>query len=159
MKCQHVVYHSKAEKRVRAKAERLKDGAMEQDDGFGFWVRSLAEVVDVAVGAQATDDRGAGCGVNGLALGTDEDFAIVANADAGLLAPDIGPPRTGRGRPQHGAFLCEGLFAGGVRSRAQFAVDFVLVGVGQEVGAESSGPFAFADLIGGQQWGLGFLPV
>ena len=60
-----VVYHSKAEKRVRAKAERLEDGAMEQDDGFGFWVRSLAEVVDVAVGAQTTDDRGTGCGVNG----------------------------------------------------------------------------------------------
>jgi hypothetical protein len=46
----------------------------------------MAEVVDVAIGSQATDDFGAGWGVNGLALGADGDFTVVADADAGLLA-------------------------------------------------------------------------
>ena len=65
---------------------------MEQDDGFGVGVWGMAEVVDVAIGAEAADDVGAGWGVNGVALGADGDFAVVADADAGLLAPDIGPP-------------------------------------------------------------------
>jgi len=35
---------------------RLEDRAVEQDDGFGGWVRGVTEVVDVTVGAQAADD-------------------------------------------------------------------------------------------------------
>jgi len=67
--------------------------AVEQDDGFGAWIRRVAKVVNVAIWAEAADDGGAGWGVNGLALGTNRDFAVVADADAGLLAPDVGPPR------------------------------------------------------------------
>ena len=118
----------------------LEDRAMEQDDGFGFGIGGMAEVVDVAVGAQAADDAGAWRGVNGLALGADGDFAVVADADAGLLAPDVGPPRTGRGGTQDGAVLGQGLVAGGVGGGAEFAMDFVLVGVGQELVEQVVGP-------------------
>ena len=39
-----------------------------------------------------------------MALGAGGDFAVVAGADAGLLAPDPGPPGTGRGRAEDGGF-------------------------------------------------------
>ena len=45
----------------------LEDWAMQQHDGFGFGIGGVAEVVDVAVGTEATDDGGAGRRVNGLA--------------------------------------------------------------------------------------------
>ena len=65
----------------------LEDGTMEQDEGFGFEIGGVAEVVDVAIGTQAAADGGTGWGVNGVALCADGDFAVVADADAGLLAP------------------------------------------------------------------------
>jgi len=53
----------------------------------------VAEVVDVAIGSEAAEDRGTGWSVKGMALVAGRDFAVVTDADAGLLAPDIGPPR------------------------------------------------------------------
>ncbi len=82
-----------------------------------------------------------------MALGADRDFAVVADPDAGLLAPDKGPPRTGRNRTQNGVFYCERLFPGGVGCGGQFAVDFVVVGVGAEL---------FQQAVGCQQWGRRF---
>jgi hypothetical protein len=41
---------------------------MEKDDGFGVFVWSVTEVVDVAVWTEAADDFGAGWSVNGMAL-------------------------------------------------------------------------------------------
>ena len=107
----------------------LKDWNMKQEDGFGVFVRGVTEVVDVAIGSQAADDFGAGWGVNGMALGADGDFAVVSNADAGLLAPDVGPPGAVGSGADDGAFFCEGLLMGGLGCRAEFAMDFVLVGV------------------------------
>lgn len=135
-----------------------KDRTMEEDDGFGFWIGGVAEVIDVAVRAQAADDGGAWWSINGLALGADGDFTVVADPDAGPLAPDIGPPRTRRYPTQDGAFFGEGLCSGGVRGGAEFAMDFVLVDVGQELVEQAVGAFEFADMVGGQQWGQAFLP-
>ena len=101
--------------------------AVEQDDGVGGFVWGVAEVVNVTIWAQTADDAGAGWGVNGLALRADGDLAVVADADAGLLAPDEGPPRAGRGGADHGTLFDEGLLVGSVRWLAQFAVDFMLV--------------------------------
>jgi len=67
---------------------------MEQDDGFGCGIGSMAEVVNVSIWAEAADDGGAGWSVDGLALRADRDFAVVTDAGAGLPAPDVGPPRT-----------------------------------------------------------------
>jgi hypothetical protein len=100
---------------VRSKGDLLKDRTKEQNDGFGFGIGGIAEGIDVAIGAQAADDRGAGWSLNGLALGADGDFAVVADPDAGLLAPDKGPPGTRRDRTQDGAFIGEGFGTGGVR--------------------------------------------
>ena len=66
---------------------------MEQDQGVGGWVWGVAEVVNVAVKTQAADDGGTRGSVHTLALGTDGDFAVVADTHWGLLAPDEGPPR------------------------------------------------------------------
>ena len=50
---------------------------------------------------------------------------VVADADAGLLAPDVGPPRALRGCAEHGAALLCGLLPGAQGSHAQFAMAFV----------------------------------
>jgi hypothetical protein len=65
-----------------------------------------------------------------MTLVAHRDFAVVPDADAGLLAPDEGPPRAVWGGADDGAIFCEGLLVGGVGCLAEFAVDFVLVGVG-----------------------------
>jgi len=49
---------------------------------------------------------------NGLALGAGGDFAVVADPDAGPLAPDKRPPRTRRDRTQDRAFFRRGLVLG-----------------------------------------------
>ena len=45
-----------------------KDRNMEQDEGFGLWIWGMAEVIDVAVWAEAADDGGTWRGCNGMAL-------------------------------------------------------------------------------------------
>ena len=94
-----------------------------------------------------------------MALGADGDFAVVADADAGLLAPDVGPPRAVGGGAEDGAFFGEGLLVGGVGCLAEFAVDFVLVGVGHELVEQVVGPDQFHDAVGGQEGDEAFLPV
>ena len=132
---------------------------MEQDDGFGFWIGGVTEVIDVAIRSQAADDDRAGRGINRMALRAGGDFAVVADTNAGLLAPDKRPPRTKRNRTQDGAFFCEGLCSGSVRGGAEFAVDFMLVGVEQELVEQVIGTFEFADVIGSQQRWQTFLPA
>ena len=132
---------------------------MEQDDGFCLFVRSMAKVVNVSIGAEAADDGGAGWGVHGLALRADGNFAVVTDADAGLLAPDVGPPRTVGIGPEDGTFFSEGLLVGGEGCLAEFAVDFVLVGVGDELVEQMVGPDQFNDVVGGQEGNESFLPV
>ena len=87
----------------------------------------------------------------------DGDFAVVTDADAGLLAPDVGPPGAGRGGTDDGAFFSAGLLVGGVGCLAEFAVDFVLIGVGQEWVEQLVGPDQFGDVVGGQEGDESFL--
>ena len=68
-----------------------------------------------------------------MAQGTDRDHAVIADADAGLLAPDIGPPGTGWGGTEDGTVLSQGLGAGGLRGGAQLAMDFILIGMEPEL--------------------------
>ena len=100
-----------------------------------------------------------GGGVNGVTLGSGGDFAVVADADTGLLAPDIGPPGALGGGADDGALFGEGLLLRGVRGLAEFAVDFVLVGVGDELVEELVGGGEFADAFGRQQRNQTFLPI
>ncbi len=86
--------------------------------GLAAGAGGVAEVVDVAVGAQAADDGGAGRGVHRLALGADGNLAVVTDAHGGALAPDEGPPRAGWRRAQDGAFFPHGLVPGGLRRGA-----------------------------------------
>ena len=85
-----------------------------------------------------------------MTLVADGDFAVVADADAGLLTPDVRPPRALGGGTDDGAFLGEGLPLGGVGSLAEFAVDFVVIGVGEERVEELVGPEEFRGA--GRRW-------
>jgi len=119
----------------------------------------VAEVVEVAVWAEAADDGGAGWRVNRVSFGAEGDFAVVAHSNAGLLAPDIRPPRTlGRGA-DHGAVFGEGLAVGGVGRLSQFAVDFMLVGMRKELVEQVVGSDQFDEVFGGEEWNEAFLPV
>ncbi len=136
----------------------LEDWAMEQDEGVGLGIGSVAQVIDVAVGPQAANGCGTRWSIYGLALAADGDFAVVADAHVGLLAPDKGPPRTVGNGSQDGAVFRQGLLPGDVRSGVQFAVDFVLVDVWEELVEQPVGPFEFEDLGRGQEWRQTFLP-
>jgi len=144
---------------VRAKVDGLKDWNMEEKDGFVFLVWGMLEIIDIAVWAEAANDGGAWRCIDGMALGTNGDFAVVADADTGLQAPDEGPPGTSRGGTQDGAFIGEGLSLGGVGSGAKLAVDFMLIGVREKLVKQAVGAFEFEDAIGGEQWWEALLPV
>ena len=94
-----------------------------------------------------------------MALQSNGNFAVVADSHAGLLAPDVGPPRAGGSGPEHGAFFGKGLFPCGVRGGVQCAVDFVLIGVGEELVEQVVSPVQFEDAVGHQERGQSFLPV
>ena len=132
---------------------------MEQHTWFGFWIGGMAEEIDIAIWTQAADDLGSGRGVDGQPLDAYRDFAIVTDADVVLLAPDKGPPGASRDGSQDGVFVGEGLLPDGVRRGAQFAVDFVLIDMRQELIQEFVGPLEFQDAVGGQQGRKTFLPV
>jgi len=83
----------------------------------------------------------------------------VADADGGLEAPNKRRPRALWGGPDHGTFLSEGLLEGLVWGLAQFAVDFMLVGVRDQLVEEAVGAAELAAVIGGQEWDEAFLPV
>jgi len=94
-----------------------------------------------------------------LALEANGDFTVLADAHAGLLTPDVGPPRTGGNRAEDRALFSQGLIASGVRRGAEFPVDFVPVDVGQQLVQQGIGTVQFEDLVSGQQWWQAFLPV
>jgi len=94
-----------------------------------------------------------------LTLGGGGNFAVVAHPDAGLVAPDVGPPGTLRDGTEDGAFFGEGVLVGGVRCLSQFAVFFMLVGVREEFIQETIGADQFDDAFGGQERDQAFLPV
>ena len=100
----------------------------------------MAEVVNVAVIAQAADDGGAGRSVQGVKLSANSNLAVVAHAHGGSLAPDQGPPRAGGHRTQDGVFFSHRLIPCGLGRGAQFPVDLVGVGVGQEQVEQVIGP-------------------
>jgi hypothetical protein len=141
------------------KRKTSEHGTMGEHDRFGLWIWGVAQIIDVTIGPQAADNRGTGRGLNGLALGTDGDFTVVADADAGLLAPDVRPPRAVGGWTEDGTFFGEGLLLGLERGLPDFAVDFMLVGVGDELIEEVVGPDQFEDVVGGQEGDEAFLPV
>ncbi len=128
-----------------------KDRAVEKNDGFGFGIGGVPAVVNIAFGPQAAHDLAAWCGTDGLALEADGNFAVVADAHGGALAPEAGPPRASRNGAQQGAFFGQGLLEGGVRGGAKFTMDFVLIDMGQELVEQRVGTGQFDDLVGGQQ--------
>jgi len=125
---------------------------MEQDEGVGLWLWGKTEGKDVTIWAETTDDVGTWGGVDQVTLVAGRDFTIIADAAAGLLAPAVGPPGARRPRADDRAFLSEGLSIGGAGCLAQFAVDFILVGVGEELVEQMIGSDQFDDAFRGQEW-------
>ena len=79
----------------------------------------------------------------------DRDFAVVTDADARLLAPDVGPPRTSWNWAQDRPFFGQSLVDGGLQGGAQFAVDFMLIGMSEQLRQQGVGTTQFEDLVGG----------
>jgi hypothetical protein len=96
------------------KRKGLEDRALEQNQGFGVGVGSVAEGGGIAVGTQAAEGQGSRGIVDGEALGAAGDFAVLSNPDVGALAPDKGPPRAAWNRTQAGAVFDAGLLTRGV---------------------------------------------
>ena len=136
-----------------------KDRGMEEDEREGVFGWRRFEKEDVAVWEQAVDEAGAWRSVHGETEGAVGDFAVVADADGGAEAPEEAPPRAGWRRAELGAVFCEGLGACGGGSRAEFAVDFAGVGVGEELVEQGVGGFEGEDVVCGEQWGEALLPV
>lgn len=91
-----------------------------------------------------------------MPLGSDGNLAVVTDAHGSALAPDKGPPGAGGHRAQHGALFGQRLLPCGVRGDPQLAVDFVFVGVGQELVEQVIGAFQLNDLVGRQEGGRRF---
>src|SRR5574340_1411218 len=106
---------------------------MEEEDGFGLGIRGMAQVEDISIRALAAPDGGARRSGNVQAVGAQGDFSVITDSDAGLEAPDIRPPRAGWRRAQGGALLGQGLVTGRLWGGAQFAVDFMLIGMREQL--------------------------
>lgn len=100
----------------------LEDRNMEQEERFGDLVWGVAKEKDVAIGSETANDIRAGWCVDGVALGAGRDFAVVADTDTGLLAPDIRPPGTLGCRANNGAFFSQSLPVCGLWHLAQFTM-------------------------------------
>jgi len=119
----------------------------------------MAEVIDVAVRTEATNEPDTGWRINRQALGADGHFAVISDADVDTLTPDKGPPWAVGGGTQDRAVFGAGLETCGGRSGAEFAVDFMLVDVGQELVEQAVGAFEFQDAVSRQEGRQAFLPV
>jgi hypothetical protein len=87
------------------------------------------------------------------------DFAVLAHTHGDALAPDVGPPGTGGDGAEDGALFGQGLVPGSLGRGAQFAVDFMSVGVGQELVEQAVGALQFQDAVSGQPRREALLPV
>jgi len=94
-----------------------------------------------------------------VAEGANGNLAVVADADPGLEAPNKRPPGALWGGADDGAALGEGLLVSLEWGLAQFAVDFMLVGVRDQLVQQVVGAVELTDVIGGQERDEAFLPV
>ena len=78
----------------------------------------------------------------------DWDFAVVPDADAHLLTPDVRPPRASWNWVQGRSIFGQGLVEGSLQGRAQFAVDFMFVGVSEQLRQQGVGTTQFQYLVG-----------
>ena len=92
-------------------------------------------------------------------MSADRDFAVVADTQAGLLTSDVGPPGTSGGGTDGGAIFSDSLLVGLERCLAEFAMDFMLIGMRDELVEEVVGPDQFDDLVSRQEGDEAFLPV
>ena len=127
---------------------------MSPDDGLGFGVRGSTEGAAVSVGSLAAQDRTARRGVEALALSADGHLAGGADSARGF-AGSRQRATTGR-RARAGARSGLRARLAGVRRQPQFTVNFVLVGVRQELVEQRVGCAEFHDAGGGQE-GLAFV--
>jgi hypothetical protein len=82
---------------------------------------------DIAVGMMASDHPGSRRHIHAQALGTDSDFAVAADFEAGALTENKRPPRALRAGPQNKAIILFGQVPGGLRGGTDFPMNFQLV--------------------------------
>jgi len=113
---------------------------------------------DIAVGVLAVDDFTSRWRFHGESLGSDGHSPVVADADAGALAEDEGPPRTGGCGSQGPAVFFFGQVPSGLRSATDFAMFFHRVVVAAQDVQEWIGFGQGGNGVGSQQGRKAFLP-
>ena len=93
-----VALHSKQDKSVRSKQDRVWRWAVEELDGVRVLIRRGGEDGVIAVGVEATNDSCTGRFVDAQTLAGDGDTTIGIDAGGRTLAPNVGPPRAVRYR-------------------------------------------------------------
>ena len=153
-----VALQAKQDKSVRRSRTLGWSWAMEEQDGaFVLGWRGEEDGV-IAVGMDAAGDEGAGRLFDAQALGGDGDASVRADAGLRACAPDVGPPRAGRGGAQDGALFLAGEIPGGLRSGADFAMLFLGVVVVAQLINPEVGLGQRGDVFGGEKCGEAFLP-
>ena len=132
---------------------------MKEDGGQGVFAGRRFEEEDVAVMEKAAGDFGAWRGIDGKARVADGDFAVITDAGGGAQAPEEAPPRAGGSRADAGVFLGQGGLMCGVGGGAEFTMDFVVVGVGEEGFEQWVGGLDGAEVVCGEERREAFLPV
>ena len=89
---------------VHKRAIQVSLGKMSEQGGLSGVMGWGGQEGKVAVGMDAADEFGTWRVIDGQALGTDGNAAIVADLHCRALTPDIGPPGAARSGTQERAF-------------------------------------------------------
>jgi hypothetical protein len=112
----------------------------------------------MAAGMETEDDFGSWGMLEANALVADGNASIGADLQRGAEAPNIRPPRAGRGWADDGTFFLFGQVPGALSGQLKFAVSFVGVAMEPQSVDVSVGIFEFADRFAGEIGWEAFLP-
>lgn len=132
---------------------------MEKDAREGVFGRGRLEEEDVAIVEDTASEARARRSIDGETEVANGYGAIVGDADGSAEAPDKAPPGASGNGADLAVTLGERLLVGGVRSGAKLAMDFMMIGVSDEVVDERVGTIDGVDGLGGEERWETLLPI
>ncbi len=122
-------------------------------------MESVAQVEDGAVGSKAADEIMARRDRDGMTLGADRDFAVVARRGRECADSRRKATKETSAWANDRLFFAQGLGPRSLRRDAQFTMDLMLVNVRLELIDQAVGVFQIEDFIGLQQRRQSLLPI
>lgn len=107
---------------------------LQEYGGFLVCFGVVGEDGDISVWMEAVDDACAGGDAGSQAFVADGNAAVGTDFQSGACAPDVRPPWATRDWTQGGAIFTTGFVGGGIRSAAQFAMDFLGIAMAAQGG-------------------------